>query len=237
MAGPFRSTIEDKGLVITLIREANLVLASLDKDSDKYNITYWRFNECINVMRSIEKSDPQQDEDINFILRTINTIWNKGVLAPLTLEDDEFDIADRFGVRHNKRYPHIVKYCDDSILNNNAYKVTVRHTYTTKDNTEIENYECNINNPILFISKGGYLTGDYIGYCEIRQEIIDKHNYTIQSIVNIPASRIILPDKTIYVVDHREPKLKSLMDFYHCEIITDNDIKLLKLDIRKFKKL
>lgn len=53
MGGPFRGTIEDKGLVITLIREANLVLASLDKDSDKYNLTYWRFAECINVIRAI----------------------------------------------------------------------------------------------------------------------------------------------------------------------------------------
>lgn len=233
----FNAESYDKGLVITLIKEANIVLASLDENSEEYQYNYWRFKECIDIMRAIERTEPQQDKDINFILDTINTIWRKGVLSPLTLKDDEFEISKINGVRRNIRYCHIIKI-NDNIYNENAYKITIRKTYDNVLQEELKR-KCivNISNPRLYISKGGIITGEYIEDCIIRKEIVDKHSFTIQSIVNIPASAIELEDCIIYIVDHREPKLKILKEFYDVITYFDNTIKDMKLNIRKYKKL
>lgn len=237
MTGPFYNSDEDRGLVITLIREANIVLASLDKNTTEYQITYNRYKECIDVMRAIERTEPLHDYDVNFILKTINTIWEKGILSPLTLTDDEFVRVKGATESYNTRYKWIVKR-GDSIYNYTAYKVTTRKAYNHKLGIEVK---CDIPpvnyNPVLYISKGGIITGEYICMCEIRPDIVAKHSFVIQSVVNIPASAISVNDRLIYVVDHREPKLKALNEFYEVPVGFDEEVKNLKLNIRKYKKL
>lgn len=228
---------EDYGLVITLIKEANIILASLDENTAEYQTQYYRYKDCIDIMRAIERTEPQHDDDIDFILKTINTIWEKGILSPLTLADDEFDKVEGNIEFHNKRYRRIVKR-GNNIYNNAAYKITIRKTYN--HNLGIES-KCDIPpinyNPTLYISKGGIITGEHICECQIRPEIVAKHSFVIQSIVNIPASAIVVDNRLIYVVDHREPKLKVLKEFYDVPINFDEEIKNLKLNIRKYKKL
>lgn len=237
MEGPFYTQAGDMGLVINLVREANIILASLPKDSPDYIWKQERLADAIEVMRSIEYTEPQHDDDINFILKTINTIWEKGILSPLTLKDDEFNIIEDVDEAINKRYRWIIKR-GDKIYNNAAYKATIRKTYN--HNLGIEE-KCNIPpinfNPALYISKGGVITGEYICECQIRPKIVDKHSFVIQSIVNIPASTISVDNRMICVVDHREPKLKVLNEFYNVSVGFDDTIKNMKLNIRKYKKL
>lgn len=237
MEGPFYTQAGDMGLVINLVREANIVLASLPKDSPDYIWKQERFEEAISVMRSIEYTEPQHDSDINFILKTINTIWEKGILSPLTLKDDEFDIIEDVDEAINKRYKWIIKQ-GNKVYNNAAYKTTVRKSYNHNLGTEVEMNIPPVNfNPVLYISKGGVITGEYICRCEIRPDIVAKHSFVIQSIINIPSSIITINDRFIYVVDHREPKLKILNEFYNVPVGFDNTVKNMKLNIRNYKKL
>lgn len=237
MEGPFYTQTGDMGLVINLVREANIILASLPKDSPDYIWKQERLAEAIEVMRSIEYTEPQHDDDINFILKTINTIWEKGILSPLTLKDDEFNIIEDIDEAINKRYKWIIKR-GDKIYNNAAYKAIIRKTYNHSLGVEVK---CDIppvnHNPVLYISKGGIITGEYICMCEIRPDIVAKHSFVIQSIVNIPASAISVNNRLICVVDHREPKLKALNEFYEVPVGFDDTVKNMKLNIRKYKKL
>lgn len=237
MEGPFYTIDGDMGLVINLVREANIVLASLSKNSPDYIWKQERFKEAISVMRSIEATEPQHDNDINFILKTINTIWEKGILSPLTLNDDEFNIIEDSNEAINKRYRWIIKR-GDKVYNNAAYKTTARKAYNHNLGIEVETHMPTINfNPVLYISKGGIITGEYICMCEIRPDIVAKHSFIVQSIVNIPSSIIYINDRFIYIVDHREPKLKALNEFYNVPVGFDDTIKSMKLNIRKYKKL
>lgn len=237
MNTPFLVYDEDKGLVTTLIREANIVLASLDKNSTEYQTTYWRYKDCIDIMRVIERTDPQNDEDIEFIFKTLTTIWNKGILSPLTLKDDEFTETDIKGIYINNRYPDIYKK-DDIIYVKNIFNPYVRHVYNHEIASEIDfNRNKKFASETLYISKGGVITGEYITNFSIPKRIVDNHLYTIQSIVNIPVSIIKTEGINIMVVDHREPKLKVLMSFYEYQSGINKIVKELKLNIRNYKKL
>lgn len=244
MKETFYISPNDKGLSIILKREANIILASLDDNSDKYKIEKGKYEEVLSVIRTIEGTEPQCDDDIDFILNTISKIWKIGILSPLTLTNNEFNDYKSHGAFHNKRYPFIYHCGNGKIYNQAAYKLYIKSIYDVTINSQIDTiaYNLSITQNVLscvpiFISKGGVITGDYIQQCEIRKDIIDKHSFTIQSIVNIPVSKIIDNDITIYTVDHREPKLKVLKEFYNVPIYTDNIIANKHYDIRKFKKL
>ena len=60
---------------------------------------------------------------------------------------------------------------------------------------------------------------------------------TIQSIVNIPCSLILDNGDRIITVDHREPKLKVLKDFYEVYFKFDKTVHDRKYDIRKYAKM
>lgn len=245
MEDQFHILPEDKGLVINLIREANIKLDSLPKSDNSYLWIRERLNNAITVMRTIENTEPQCNEDIDFILNAINIIWNKGILSPLTLADNEFDSFNENGIANNLRYPNIYKSdkVDNNgnyvIYNRNAYKAIVRKQYDYDNNCQIDVTQKVFNfSPTIYINKGGKITGEQICICRIRPEVVNNHCYTIQSIVNIPVSAIYGKEiGVILTVDHREPKLKVLNEFY--EIMTGQDDKeyIKHIDIRKFKKL
>ena len=241
---PFYSEPEDKGLSIILKREANIMLASLKKDSPEYTFNYYKFKEALEVIKAIERTDPQCEEDIDSIINIITTIWKKGILSPLTLKDDEFSNFNLNGIANNLRYYNIYKSdtVDENgkyiIYNRSAYKAIIRKQYDYNYNiqTQITQKEFNLC-PTIFINKGGKITGEHIDICRIRPEIVDKHCYTIQSTVSIPVSAIYGKGiGIILTVDHREPKLKVLKEFYHVPISYSEEINKLNIDIRKFKK-
>lgn len=242
---PFHSQPEDQGLSIILKREANIMLASLEKDSPEYTFNYYKFKEALEVVKAIERTDPQCEEDIDNILNIINTIWKKGILSPLTLADDEFSNFNLNGIATNLRYSNIYKSdkVDSNgnyvIYNRSAYKAIVRKQYSYDSNQQIEITKAELSlSPTIYINKGGRLTGEQICLCRIRPEIVANHCYTIQSTVNIPVSAIYGKEiGVILTVDHREPKLKVLNEFYEVMTGQDNRTIVLNMDIRKFKKL
>lgn len=242
---PFSKEDNDKGLSIILKREANIVLASLEKDDPEYTFKYYHFKETLDVVKAIERTDPQCDEDINFILNTINALWTKGILSPLTLKNDEFSSFDINGIAYNLRFYNIYKIEEvDSnnnpyIYNREAYKAVIRKQYNgdLMKQIPIDKREVKCS-PTIYINKGGRITGDYIDSCRIRPEIIDKHHYTIQSTVGIPVSAIYTKEfGMIYTADHREPNIKILKDFYEVSEGFSSKIDDAKIDIRKFQKL
>ena len=241
---PFCSEPEDKGLSIILKREANIMLASLKKDSPEYTFNYYKFKEALDVVKAIERTDPQCEEDIDNIINIINTIWKKGILSPLTLADDEFSNFDLNGIANNLRYYNIYKSDKvDSdgnyvIYNRSAYKAVVRKQYDYDSNQQVEITRADFGlSPTIYINKGGRLTGEQICLCRIRPEIVANHCYTIQSTVNIPVSAIYGKEiGVILTVDHREPKLKVLKEFYDVPINYSKEIDEFNIDIRKFKK-
>lgn len=233
----FKIKSGDTGITRNLKREANIKLASL-KNSPNYIYNKVRFADAIKVAEVIDESCPQCSEDINFILDIINKIWNVGILSPLTLEDDEFEkYADSKGFRKNIRYPDIVEK-DNIIKNRNAFNIYIRAKYNHVDNKQeefISKYEN--RNTKVYISKGGIITGEYFCDCIIRDNVINKHCFVIQSIINIPVCIIEDKDKLIYIVDHRDPKFKALRDFYEVPIQIDEEVASRKYNIRKYIKL
>lgn len=231
----------DKGLSTLLKREANIILASLNKESNEYLYKKERFEEALSVVRAIEYTKSQNENEIDFILNTINRIRNIGILSPLTLKEDEFlNYKDSKGYIHNIRYSDI--YIDtninQSICNDNAFNLYVRAAYYHNSKEQIDyTNEIVHKNHRIYISKGGVITGEYIEKCIIRPDIVNKHSFTIQSIPNIPVCIIVDGDNSIYVVDHREPKLKALQQFYEVPINKDENIANNHYNIRKYKKL
>lgn len=222
----------DKHYTQILKREANILLASLDNKSDKY-IEYKRCFDAIILLFENTKTN-----DIKLFTKIINNIAENKLLSPLTLEDYEFDCLNKQGYICNSRYPWIYKSPDGNIYNNNAYKCTVRAEYEHVLQSQLcsEKYEVE-ENPRIYISKGGIITGECVKDCIIRQECINKHLFSIQSVVNIPVSKIYYSGKYILIVDHREPKLKALMSFYDVPVHKDEKIASLKFNLRKYRKL
>lgn len=235
----FKINDSDGGLVITTKREANIILASLDKKSKEYAVKKEQFIYIISIMKTIENTMPDTNEELVFIFKTINRIFDTGILSPLTLKDDEFvPWKSTDGYYDNSRYNYIRKDKNRIIYNDNAFNCYVRACYDHKQNAQIKiDNELLNKNHRIFISKGGVITGEYIEKCIIRQEIVDKHCFTIQSVLNIPVGKIIDGDLEILFVDHREPKLKVLNEFYDVPISIDGFIANTKYNIRKYKKL
>lgn len=231
----------DKGLSILLKREANIILASLDKESNEYLYKKERFEETLSVVRAIEYTEPQSEHEIDFILNTINRIWNVSILSPLTLKEDEFlNYTDSKGYLRNTRYNDIYTDTNNhmSICNDNAFNLYIRATYSHDEQSQIKcTNEIVHKNHRVYISKGGVITGEYMEKCIIRPDIVNKHSFTIQSIPNIPVCIIVDGDNSIYVVDHREPKLKALQQFYEVPINKDESITNKHYNLRKYKKL
>ena len=236
----FFITADDLYLSRTFKREANIVLASLTKDSVEYITTKNKFVRVLNTIQEIEKSGANSNADVNEIIDTIQNILNNGIISPLTLENDEFDsIGDIDGKRYNLRYPDIyVEKSTGRIFNANAFNVYIRAVYSDVLKEQIDaSPAIHRKNRRVYISKGGVITGDYILDCQIRPEVIAKHKFSIQSVVNIPVCLINYKDGSIYAVDHREPKLKALMEFYDCVVGHDDKVAKAKLNIRNYKKL
>lgn len=231
----------DKGLSILLKREASIILASLDKKSNEYFYKKERFEEILSVVKAIEYTEPQSEDEIDFILNTIGRIWNIGILSPLTLKDDEFlNYTDSKGYLRNTRYSDIYIDTDinQSICNDNAFNLYIRATYSHDNKEQIDcTNELVHKNHRIYISKGGVITGEYIEKCIIRPDIVNRHSFTIQSIPNIPVCIIVDGGNSIYVVDHREPKLKALRQFYEVPINKDEKIANKHYNLRKYKKL
>ena len=215
------------------LAEVNVILTSVDTECET-NIIQEEYSPLLVFCKALDNSclmDSQKERVIKSLYKFIET----GLLSPLTLKDDEFNGIHPSGKRLNKRYAPIYKK-DNIVYNGQAFKVLIRAEYLHKENKQKS--ICNYDNFVdrVYISKGGVITGEYIEDCIIRDEIVQKGSFNIQSIIKIPVCMIIDDDNIIYAVDHREPKIKILKEFYDVPIKIDNDIKG-KYNIRNYKKL
>lgn len=229
----------ETGFSYVLKREANIILNEIDKNNPTFHYKKEYFDNILNICKAIDEIKPESDDEMKDIMDTINKLYTTGLLSPLTLKDNEFEQIGSFNYRNNIRYPLILKNTEDNkIINNNAYKAKIYNIYDHNLGAKVFENEPDIYyNPVIFINKGGVVTGEYIAICEIRKEVVDKHNYTIQSIVNIPCSLILDNGDRIITVDHREPKLKVLKDFYEVYFKFDKTVHDRKYDIRKYAKM
>ena len=235
-----RYNIKDNDRPYTRIckTEANIYLASLNSSNDTERLEAEKAcDDLLSLTNTLDKLyNKGVDNKLN-ILNKLNRLVKYNILTPLTLSDDEFITIN--GSVRNSRFKHIYKV-EDTIYNEWAFNILVRKEYDDEFEIEIkktpELKECN---HIVYISKGGIITGEYIKDCIIRPEL--KGRFTIQSIPNIPVSAIRYKKEdgvydVFYAVDHREPKLKVLQEFYEVPIYTDEYIKG-KFNIRKYQKL
>ena len=127
-----------------------------------------------------------------------------------------------------------------SVYNVLAYAAKVRKFYIKKENDIIEapvgkivQGEGEIIDERIYISRGGIINGDYIRFCYLKHQ---TGNYSIKDSIKIPVSSIEEENDVNFIlfVDHREPKLKALMEFYNVTIEHDCNIKY---NVRTFKKL
>lgn len=217
--------------------EANIYLASLSSNHNNYYQIKKDFDDLILLSNTLDKISAVTTDNKVEIINKLHRLTKFGILSPLTLQDEEF--INMGGSTRNKRFMHIYKV-EDTIYNEWAFNILVKKAYDDEFRSELKNTpilkECN---HIVYISKGGIITGEYIKDCIIRPEL--KGKFSLQSIPNIPVSAIRYKKEdmvydTFYVVDHREPKLKVLQEFYEVPIYTDEYIKG-KFNIRKYQKL
>lgn len=199
-----------------------------------------RYNNTVNEFFILKHYE--QNDLLNFLYNIVRRI--PCYIFPINKND--FVKSEFTGyIEHNMYDRYMSKEDDFKVFNSLAYGLNIKHTYDeeTNEETNEDTHSCdalyllgNDNNGItvnrLYISKGGIVNGDFIDYCYIKRNYI---NY-IEPIV-IPASVInTTPSKGFYCIciDHREPKLKELMDKYDCNFGHDDNIKF---NIRKFIKL
>lgn len=219
-------------------KEANVYLASLNSSNNSEKLEAERAcDDLLSLTNTLDKLyNKGVDNKLN-ILNKLHRLVKYNILTPLTLSNDEFVTIN--GSVRNSRFKHIYKV-EDTIYNEWAFNINIRKEYDDEFEIEIKKIpelkECN---HIVYISKGGIITGEYIKNCIIRPEL--KGRFTIQSIPNIPVSAIRYKKEdgvydVFYAVDHREPKLKVLQEFYEVPIYIDEYIKG-RFNIRKYQKL
>ena len=196
--------------------------------SDK-NSMYYKFIEEVNNI--IEK---YPEHSVKIGLDLILKSWDSKPWSHINLSKENFDDLGK-----HKRAWYIQKN-NIGIYNVLAYLVRPRRSYTKLKNNEITE---TLTSPIfpdwgevidekIYISRGGIINGDYIHRCYL------KHNgfHSVKDSIKIPVSSIEMENDVNFIlfVDHREPKLKALMEFYDVPILHDNNIKY---NVRTFKKL
>lgn len=196
--------------------------------SDK-NTNYYKFIEKVNEIIN------QCDENaVKVGLDLMLKSWNWKPWSSIDLSRENFD---NFG-RHKRAW-----YINDGvcgIFNVLAYTAKVRKFYI-KDKNDIKEVpvgviidnDGEIIDERIYISRGGIINGDYIHFCYLKDQ---KSNYSIKDPIKLPVSSIEEKHGVDFIlfVDHREPKLKALMEFYNVQIEHDCNIKY---NVRTFKKL
>lgn len=161
--------------------------------------------------------------------------WDHKPWSAISLSNENFD---KLG-RHKRAW-----YIQDNIAgihNVLAYTGKVRKFYIHKENDTIVEVPVGVimdnNGEVIderiYISRGGIINGDYIHFCYLKNQ---KDSYSIKDPIKLPVSSIEEEKGVNFIlfVDHREPKLKALMEFYNVPIEHDDNIKY---NVRTFKKL
>lgn len=200
----------------------------LISSSDKNN-NYYKFIEEVN---NIINKYPEESVKVGLDLMLKSWSWKPW--SSINLSKENFD---DFG-RHKRAW--YIQTHMHGIHNILAYTGKVRKFYI-KDENDIKEVpvgvivdnDGEIIDERVYISRGGIINGDYIHFCYLKNQI---DNYSIKDPIKLPVSSIENKDDVNFIlfVDHREPKLKALMEFYNVLIEHDYNVKY---NVRTFKKL
>lgn len=196
--------------------------------SDKNN-NYYKFIEEVNNI-----IDKYPEDSVKVGLDLMLKSWNWKPWSSINLSKENFD---KLGQHKRAWY---IKNGIYGIFNVLAYTAKVRRFYIKDENNikevpvgNIIKGEGEIIDERIYISRGGIINGDYIRFCYLKHQ---TGNYSIKDPIKIPVSSIEEKDNVNFIlfVDHREPKLKSLMEFYNVQIEHDYNVKY---NVRTFEKL
>lgn len=200
----------------------------LISSSDKNN-NYYKFIEEVN---NIIDKYPEGSVKVGLDLMIKSYNWKPW--SSINLINKEFNYS---GV--HKRAWYIQKN-DKGIYNVLAYTGKVRKFYIENENNikevpigvTIDN-DGEIIDERIYISRGGIINGDYIYKCYLKNQ---TGFYNIKDPIKLPVSSIEMEKGVDFIlfIDHREPKLKALMEFYNVSIEHDDSIKY---NVRTFNKL
>jgi len=164
-------------------------------------------------------------------------------LTPITFTKNDFIKEDNHTLLLHKRCKYIIWNSnfpinsDRSIYNENAYHIKVKKIFDFREKKSYKASDIDLQMPI-YISKGGIISGDYIDDCYFIKESYEN-NITIEQPIEMPVAKVYFKssddkDCLIYVVDHREPMLKTLITKYNCPILTDSKLAMRdhKLNLR-----
>ena len=205
--------------------ESELELVS---GSDK-NTNYFQFIERVNNIIDLYPEDAVK-VGLDLILKS----WQNKPWGAISLDDTQFN-----KIRQHYRAWYIQKD-DKGIFNIMSYFSKIRRCYVVEGENNVKEIEKGIldkNGDFIdermYISRGGIINGDYIHKCYLKNQI---DNYSIKDPIKVPVSSIEFKDSpdVIFFVDHREPKLKALMEFYNVPMEHDDNVKF---NVRTFKKL
>lgn len=193
----------------------------------------------LDIAKTLDSTGVTNDDVISLLLKDITKIIKGIPLSRLTLKDDEFTDTLDNGFSINNRYPFItMNKTDDGIIyrNNNAYSAVVNKIYNYTHEKEIFVTGKHTHSDVLiFITKGGVVTGDYIYNCYLKESDITL-GFNRFDPIELPVINIYGDDLDILCIDSRHPKLKELLNTYDVSFYHMASMKG-KYDIRKYTKL
>lgn len=209
---------------------SNRIKSELDlvSSSDKNN-NYYKFIEEVNNI-----IDKYPEESVKVGLDLMIKSWNWKPWGSINLNKENFDNLGR----HKRAW--YIQYNIAGIHNVLAYTGKVRKFYIENENNIKEvpvgviiDNDGEIIDERIYISRGGIINGDYIHKCYLKNQ---TGFYNIKDPIKLPVSSIEEEKGIDFIlfVDHREPKLKALMEFYNVPIEHDDNIKY---NVRTFNKL
>lgn len=241
----FKPNDKDGAFLAYIKREAlsNINIVHVDHEKEYWYDYYKALITLINASINSPIKDPWTF--INNIIQNKEYLVYEIPLTEINISEDNFEISKSNKIGHHKRSFNIVGNCaydlfeEKSIWNNNSYILQTRKEFDFI-NKEVNEKDYIENQQPIFISKGGVINGDYIEYTYFRKKDYNDGKLLIKLPIKIPVAEVFFNNKDnetefIYVVDHREPALKELMEVYNCEIENDKEIAAYKLNLRACK--
>lgn len=207
------------------------IMSELELCSGSDKTDNW-YNAVVDIVSTIDK---YPDESCKVAIDLILKSWSWKPWSPIKLADENFSSVTG---RHYRAW--YIQKDDKGIFNVMAYLSKIRRSYIVEGENKVKELENGILDKEgeycderMYISRGGIINGDYIHKSYLKNSV---DNYSIKDPIKVPVSSIEFKNSpnVIFFVDHREPKLKALMEFYNVPIEHDNDIKF---NVRTFKKL
>lgn len=234
------------GAFLAYIRREALSIINTNIDDDPKQYWYDYYKALIELCKASYKSAVKDGYDfISNIVQTKEYLKYHIPLYPINIAKEDFEIINNEVLCHHKRsfdlvWNSIHKLTDEqSIYYRNAYNLQVRKTFDfIKKEVADTNYPD--SQYTIFISKGGVINGDFIDFTFIHTKDYKKGNLKLDLPITIPVCEVYFKDNNntkslIYVVDHREPNLKLLIEKYNCPIYNNTDIASHKLNLRACK--